>query len=520
VHVSAGEPTRYGWHRIEGPDATPTAAPTPFNPYCNHPYVHVDPHAIAFTSSLFMTLEPPPASPSAPYNEHTVLGARTAGDLWLATDGGVFHSDGAFTHWTPGGGMSTLATINVAGLAVKGMAPALYFGTGDNDDFYSIDGGAAWSVPNADCGDCDPWFADPAQVRQVMSFAGRTGGGFRVYTNTTLYPRPSDWPGDDTIAAHWVCPADCDAVSDFSDRGHRPMILTPTATTPPTTGDFLMIGTTTTGRRVVFRKTNAASMDTPADWEDPIKATVYGPDLPACPGSNAKCLDVAQGAGGHVNPVIYVGDPGVGHTQVLWKWAPGMSAWQQIVPSPAGTLPAQSAQSAQRFFADPYDPKTIYIVDSSSAAIKRSNDGGATWATDPNLTTAMRDVNRFNFASDNAILKDIVFVRDEPTTRFAVGNAGVFYTLDGTTWVRLFSTSAMPSNPVSAYFDNLSDPCDRALYVGLDGRGILRIDPIPAKTPPQGCIGTKLDAEPRIELPSTDDGTGRRRRRSELRLIY
>jgi hypothetical protein len=41
------------------------------------------------------------------------------------------------------------------------------------------------------------------------------------------------------------------------------------------------------------------------------------------------------------------------------------------------------------------------------------------------------------------------------------------------------STSAFRSHPVSAYFDPVSDPCDRALYVALDGRGIIRLDPIP-----------------------------------------
>lgn len=61
----------------------------------------------------------------------------------------------------------------------------------------------------------------------------------------------------------------------------------------------------------------------------------------------------------------------------------------------------------------------------------------------------------------------------------ASGNSGVFYNLNGSNWFRLLSTSALPSHPVSAYFDPISDPCDRALYVGLDGRGIPRIDPIP-----------------------------------------
>ena len=63
--------------------------------------------------------------------------------------------------------------------------------------------------------------------------------------------------------------------------------------------------------------------------------------------------------------------------------------------------------------------------------------------------------------------------------RVAVGTAGVFYTLNGNNWFRYLSTSAFPSRPVSAFFDPISDPCDRALYVALDGRGIVRLGPIP-----------------------------------------
>jgi hypothetical protein len=95
------------------------------------------------------------------------------------------------------------------------------------------------------------------------------------------------------------------------------------------------------------------------------------------------------------------------------------------------------------------------------------------------LDNAITEGHAYSYRGDFAVIKDIIFVRGEDQTRFAVGNAGVFYTLDGTNWARLLSTSALPSHPVSAYFDGISDPCDRALYVGLDGRGILRIDPIP-----------------------------------------
>jgi hypothetical protein len=488
VHVSAGLPTAGGWHRIDGLDASQTAPPHPPNPYCNQLFVHADPHALAMTPTFSLALQAPPAGTPAPYNENKVAGP-SSGDLWLASDGGVYHASGNLASWRPARGLSTLATINLAGLAVKGSPPALYFGTGDNDDFYSTDGGASWKDPQSDCGDCDPWFADPAFVRQVMSFGARTsGGGFQLYTNATKYPEAELHPPDGTVHAHWVCPTDCNAVSSFSIRGYRPIVLTLVGENPPPTLDFMVIGKKSDGTRAVFRKTNAISMNVPQDWEDPNKAMQYGPALPPCDdGAPAACLDVVQASGGHTNPVLYVGDPGKGpndertHALTLWKWVPGMQGWQQIVPSPVSTPVGRRAANANRFFVDPFQPNTIYLLD--DGAVKRSDDGGMTWAVDIGLDAAATEGHSYSYSGDFAVLKDIVFVREESKTRFAVGNAGVFYTVNGTAWFRLLSTSALPSHPVSAYFDNISDPCDRALYVGMDGRGILRLDPIPSPAP-------------------------------------
>src|SRR5262249_10301759 len=152
------------------------------------------------------------------------------------------------------------------------------------------------------------------------------------------------------------------------------------------------------------------------------------------------------------SPVFYVSDPS--STQGLWKWTNGMPGWQQIVPSPAGTPSSQSATKALRFFVSPYDPNLIYIIDQN--AIKRSDDGGVTWSVDTSLDTEATENGAFPYNGGASVLKDMVFDRREPETRFAVGNAGVFYTLDGVNWNRLLSTTALPSHPVSAYFDSVS----------------------------------------------------------------
>ena len=482
IHVSAGRPAAGGWHRMEGKDASQTAPP---NPYCNQLFVHVDPHALVTSQNFSLSLQPPPSNIPAPYNENTVAGPNSSGDIWIANDGGIYHADGAVPDWSLAAGLQTLEPINIAGLSMPGRAPALYMGTGDNDDFFSLDGGATWADPVSACGDCDPWFSDPAQPNLVISTTAReSGGGFAVYTNPSGFPNVGQNPGDGSQRARWVCPNNCNAVSNFTIRGYRPMILTEPRSTPPTDGDYVIIGTKQNGNRAVFRKTNSTVMTTPQDWEDPTKASQYGPDLPSCPG-NATCIDVVQGVGGHSAPVMYAGDPGMGpndtrtHFQTLWKWAPGMANWLQIVPSPTGTPAGKSAIIATRFFADPYNANEVYIIDQN--AIKRSDDGGATWNVDTSLDTVATESHTFAYAEpgDFAVIKDMVFVREEPGTRFAVGTAGVFYTLKGNNWFRYLSTSAFPSRPVSAYFDPISDSCDRALYVALDGRGIIRLDPIP-----------------------------------------
>jgi len=484
VHVSAGLPVAGGWHRMEGMDASQEAPPHPPNPTCNNLYVHPDPHAIATSANFSLTLQPPPKGTPAPYNENRVAGANSTGDIWMANDGGVYHATGALPNWRAAAGLSTLATINVAGIAAKGLAPALYFGTGDNGNFFSLDGGNSWNVQKNDCGDCDTWFADPAQVQQVMGFMPyASGGGYYVFTNNGKYPDARSKPADSTTFAHWVCPNACNASSSYWIRGYRPMVLTPAGTNAPATGDYVVIGTKSDGTRVVFRKTNANPMNTTQDWENTANAVQYGPTLPGC-GTTADCLDVVQASGGHAAPVLYAGDPASGtgndrsHFYTLWKWTPGAANWQQIVPSPSSTPSGKTAAHAYRFYVDPYNPNTIYLLDDS--AMKRSDDGGATWQVDVNLDNAVTENHRYAYMADFSVIKDMVFARGEKATRFVVGNAGVFYTLDGVNWRRLLSTSAFPSHPVAAYFDNVSDSCDRALYVGMAGRGVLRIDPIPS----------------------------------------
>jgi hypothetical protein len=46
-------------------------------------------------------------------------------------------------------------------------------------------------------------------------------------------------------------------------------------------------------------------------------------------------------------------------------------------------------------------------------------------------------------------------------------------------WNRLLDTGALPGRPTNCYYDWVSDPCQRALYVAFAGRSLVKISPLP-----------------------------------------
>jgi hypothetical protein len=135
---------------------------------------------------------------------------------------------------------------------------------------------------------------------------------------------------------------------------------------------------------------------------------------------------------------------------------------------------------ALRWFVDPFEPNTIYVLDSSG--VKLSVDGGDAWALDPWLTNVATAGGKLKISA--SLIQDMLFMRGERQTRFALGTAGVFWTPNfGVEWFSLLNSIALPGRPESAFFDPISDPFDRALYVACEGRGLLRIGGIPELHP-------------------------------------
>jgi hypothetical protein len=255
------------------------------------------------------------------------------------------------------------------------------------------------------------------------------------------------------------------AVSHLVLRGYRPVVQTVPTGNPPPDGDYIAIQAEGANEHYLVRANDLLStsgMDR------------YGARIPTlAPNNIPNQRDLwVQASGGHSSPDFYLGD-GVN----LWHSPDPIISWSRVVPT--DTLTA-----AWRFFSNPYDKSMLYMI--APQGIYRSNDHGVTWQHDLNLQqvlTANGDWHIACSSDDICLLNDMVFDPTQPNRRFAAGLAGVFFTADGQNWFRLLDTRAIPSLPRGMWFDPLTDPNDDALYVAMNGRGIVRLHPIPRTAP-------------------------------------
>ena len=508
VHVSVGPPTARGWHRLDGRDASQGQCEgcSGNDTNCNELFLHVDPHAFAVSSDFDMALTRPICrvgpTPS-PYDKNSVLDKSAAGTMWMANDGGVYYSvrkvdmDGGFS-WKLASGLATLQPESgLAAVKLPGKPPALYMGTRDNDNFFTLDGGFEWGNPlnGRECGDCGPWFSDPAQPNRVLVFNRKCCGLENTLWSLYVNPSPDAYPDPSVASHHHPHPLpypdrdDGGNVAEMATgKGYRPVILTLSGENRLDDSDFIIIEQGSgnevfpNGARWVARTTQLSKIQSASDWQ--TKASRQGPFF----SSDMEQANVVQASGGHGDPVFFVSDADA--TQGLWWWKKGENAWNRIVPAKDG-----SAKIARRFFVDPYNPDTIYIIDQDG--IKRTDTRGSSicpiiapcvpsWRPDALLHNAVTENQSFSLEVNtqfeilsqdgvSAVITDMVFNSVERNTRFTLGNAGVFVTLDGKSWSRLLSTTALPGHPAAGYFDRSS----RAFYVAMNGRGILRLSPIP-----------------------------------------
>ncbi|HEX9068200.1 MAG TPA: hypothetical protein VF807_05480 [Ktedonobacterales bacterium] len=523
LSVSAGKPTDNGWHRLDGPDASAASQTGAQGPDAAKPFqpVHVDPLAVTSTADFGLTLAPATA-PDATYAHNAQLGACAGGKLFYTTAGGVYASADCGQTWQAAKNLENLTAVMLTGLPRPQSShpyklPAIYFGSLDNHDWYSTDGGLHWRGGDDTCSDCYGYWSD--QVRGDLVVHPVSQEGLTVYTGLggdapDLYDSRSvahvGYP--ETLSASNAAGAlVAPAVTDWLD-GARPLIATapgeqgsppvdlaviapdatPTATgSPPVAAPTL----------VVWRKQTLS--EGTADWVADGVALPVGATL-------------LQAAGGHKDTVYYVGDRAAADSTStldttlqgnhLWRShrdsAGKLDGWDCIVPGPAtaGQHDGQCAQAvtgaaisrAYTFVADPYDAKIVYALDADG--VKQTTDGGATWQRVQTLSDwvfegGRRGADCITFCVPNAIrsraLSSLVFVPDEPQMRFALSDAGVFFTNNGVSetgktesWHRLLDASALACTPTSGFFDKVNT-AGRALYVACAGRSLIAFVGIP-----------------------------------------
>jgi hypothetical protein len=454
VHTAIEQPSAQSdWTRI---DASP---------------VHVDPHSVAVTDTFSS------AQAGAP-----------SGRIVMVNDGGSVVSNDGTQSWQFGAGLSTLGLVNTAVLPRRDKDPALVIQTGDNNGFFSADGGRHWRTQDYRGGDNDCSFSDPRQPERLIVFAPRHGSrAIFLYTAETGKVPDGSWDTDDRRIVPSPPPPPGEekgrwnAVSSFYNLGYRPLVMTLDSEDPQPGGDFVCIVLSDDGNSARLLRTTkmstiteATHWNTTATADGPtVKVFAQGPVLPN------PMIGVVQPSGGHGNPTFYIGDQAEGASQGVWSWRRGQASWEPLVPTPAGSGPAR----ARRFFVDPHRPAIIYVL--APDRVWRTDDAGSTWSIDESLETALTEGGAFpvNLTSEassaQALLRDMIFDPSDPGWRVAIGPAGVFLTVDGQNWRHLLLSSAAGFRPNNAILDRISTPCARMLYVSTSNRGVLRLGPMP-----------------------------------------
>lgn len=477
VHISTGEPIGVNsWKRIDGGG------------------IHVDPHGISLT-------------PNFQYKDASNPGS---GKIFIANDGGAVVSTNGGADWKLGDQLTTLGLVNVAILPNPGGGqPSICIGMGDNNGFFSDDGGENWVTQDYKGGDNDCTFSDPFQPSRLLVFAPRHAEGAGAIFS---YSKPNGIPDgslgtNDRITVPAPAPPKVIranetvrtwiAVSHFYGSGYRPLIQTLPSEKPKPRGDFITI-LRKTNSAVLLRTTKLDLIDNPNDWRttatsEGSNALVFqeGPDLPDMN------MTVVQASGGHENPTYYVSniDTGVGD---LWKWQRGMTNWEQIIPS--ATTPSPSV--IKRFFVDPYRKDILYALDRLN--VYKSVDGGVNWIIDTDLRNNLTVNGKFPVNIRNspnpgqALFRDILFDPYREGYRFAIGVAGVFYTINGENWKHLVLSEALPMRVNNGYYDTYTDPCNQALYVATNNRGLLKITNLPPHS--DAAIGQIISSQGKVEL--------------------
>jgi hypothetical protein len=363
----------------------------------------------------------------------------------------------------------------------------LSFGGQDNGEYTTVDGGATWSaLQPSSCGDCGDWFSDVLHPTWVTTF---NRSNIRVYS-----------VGDSLVRFG-------SRTTPFGVMYYQQTGPVPTRTviqTLPVEAGALSVSPRCDSRGVIQRDVvwvedlgfDGATRSIP--WlirsSDPTERLASRMIRPLPVNSFG-----VQTSGGHTNTIYYVWN---NSNKSLLRFREG-SRFQYLISPTSG-------RQAETFFVNPYLSNEVWIVEDSASSgtqpssgqpgVKRWNETNQVWDFQRSATVAATDGGKFTLDCGvciagfgcNCPVNDMLFVPGE-RTRFIAGKGGVFFTLDGESWRRLFSTDQIAGIPWHMAFDRCSTPGVRSLYVSFLGRGVLRFDNLPAP-PSQTPMRRHLDS--------------------------
>ena len=306
--------------------------------------VHPDLHGIFLSPDFEATLQ---------NGDYQLL----SGTVWLLCDGGIYRSTDGGKHFKAANNVKTLSCVNVAGVAIQGKT-ALSLNTGDNDGFFSADGGGSWTSQDYGGGDNDCSFADPLRPHSMLVFTPRwdpdgnlgsaaEGQTVAIYEGVTgQLPEVALGTNSRHVVPGPPLSDRWNASSSFVLRGYRPIVLNLPGDDGLTLGDYIFIRfKADTSQAVLLRTQKILEIDSRDDWDtvatspfDGTRVFQQGPVLPAAD------VGVVQASGGHTETVFYVGG---NKSSELWKWTGGDGLTDG--PSAVGGVSVSAYDNQQHF---------------------------------------------------------------------------------------------------------------------------------------------------------------------------
>lgn len=373
--------------------------------------------------------------------------------ILLGTDGGVHVTSNKGSSWklTGGGpgGYNALQITEVIGQEVTGPKPHLdlYYATQDNDIKASADGGTTW--PGGRCCEGFHLRVPATSVNHDMPrFTGAACGGCSTFQSKEHLSSQGSWPN----------PPDGDTIPDANEFNGTPMHVV---------GDAYLQATTADGQPddIKYLLTLSAG----AGWSPSF--TLHGkPRGPLAITGSLANPTVFQGF--RVSGVLPNGGAPYGITRVdRVATTPIIERADSVGIGAFGVLKTMFAFYTV-YGVSRQDPNRLIAPDVRDNEMKFSRDGGRSWQSYPQLTTAVTDTGRFLFAVGDEPLASVIAFDPYDSCHILVGThqRGMLRSTDGGNTWSVLKGSAAVRYPTSVYF-----PTKGAPIVSSYGRGLWKL---------------------------------------------